>query len=265
MSIIFIGGFGASTYYSQKMCLKLQQYTSRKVYNISLTHGLTLAEEVKAVLEVIHDKDSTYILMGFSTGCLVAMTLSKILRTEKLILVNPAEVLTRLNLNLLDSIVPDQDNDRNVYTFKPILKRTGLSVLSWKVIIFLFEWIWFIAMIFIGSKKLSELYYHYQARHVNEPRADEFELCLFKPGRRFKELIITLVECILKPSLIDLIRKTNRRIYIVQGNKDFLYIPYVTLIYNSFLHVTLHRTTGDHHMIYHHPIETAQRISTIIK
>jgi pimeloyl-ACP methyl ester carboxylesterase len=203
--------------------------------------------------------------MGFSTGCLVAMTLSKIILVEKVILINPAEVLTRLNLNLLDSIVNDSDKDRNIYTFKPILKRTGLSTIQWKIIWFLLQWIWFFAMTFIGSKKLSKLYYYYQARHVNEPRADELEKLLFKPGRRFNELITTLVECILKPSLIDLIRNTNRRIYIVQGNRDYLYIPYVNLIYQSFLNVTLHRTIGDHHMIYHHPNETAQRISTIIK
>ena len=44
-SVVFVGGFGASTNFAERMCVELQRLLSRKVYNFSLLHGCTLEEE----------------------------------------------------------------------------------------------------------------------------------------------------------------------------------------------------------------------------
>ena len=82
--------------------------------------------------------------------------------------------------------------------------------------------------------------------------------------KSLEELLFTIVECILKPSLHDLLRKTTQRVDIVEGFDDFTYIPYTRVIFEASKDCRFHRTLGDHHMIYHHPFETAKKISAII-
>lgn len=88
----------------------LQQICQRKVYNFSLQHGKTLDEECKFIIEQLQQNDLTfqeqsYTLIGFSTGCLVVMRISEIIQVSQVILVNSAELLTRMNLKILESIV----------------------------------------------------------------------------------------------------------------------------------------------------------------
>ena len=118
-AIIFIGGFGASAAYSKDMCSALQRLTCRIVYNFPLVHGITLEDECIRVCEKLPDNTSFYILIGFSTGCVVATKLSvEYLCIEQLILVNPAEVLTRIDQNVLDSLIPPMKHleYRNIFT-----------------------------------------------------------------------------------------------------------------------------------------------------
>jgi pimeloyl-ACP methyl ester carboxylesterase len=131
-SIVFVGGFGASVKYSEKMCSELQRITSRKVYNLSLHHGKTLEEECLLVIEHLKDNDSafsvqTYTFMGFSTGCLIAARLSEMTPTSQLILINPAELITRMNLNILEALIDPSElpSHRNLSTFLPMLRRSG--------------------------------------------------------------------------------------------------------------------------------------------
>jgi len=269
-SIVFVGGFGASAHYSKKMCEALQNFSCRKVYNIPLHHGYTLAEECAYVLEQIKDDVSpSFILMGFSTGCLIAMTLTKHVQTEQVILCNPAEVLTRLNLTAVKSMVDERSlvEHRNIATYKPIWERfsaNNYSVSLWKGVLWTAGWIWWGGKMLLGPSRLAKLYYHYVAQHVNEPRADELERLLFQQ-EKIGHLLTTLVECILKPSLFHMLREYRGRVHIVEGLEDLLYVPYVKLLFYQNKSVTWHRTCGDHHMIYHHPITTAQKISTLIR
>ena len=263
-SIIFVGGFGASVKYSEAMCMNLQRLTLRKVHNFSLCHGLTIEEECQAVLNALPNTSSSYVMMGFSTGCLIAMSLSRQLNTEQIILINPAEVLTRLNRNTLDFLVGGRvESDRNIATFVPIMKREGYSPSTLSNIWFVVKWVWWAAMLLIGKKRIAEWYYVKFAKGFNEPRADELQRIVFS-SRPIDDLKKTLVECILKPSLQKMIAERDHRVFIVQGYDDLLYIPYVRAIYDRYKNVTLHRTPGDHHMIYHHPGTVSQKIAALI-
>ena len=75
MSIIFVGGFGASTNYSKRMCIELQRLSICKVYNFSLMHGCSLEEECANIISALSQNIPLhpYILIGFSTGCLIVM------------------------------------------------------------------------------------------------------------------------------------------------------------------------------------------------
>ena len=146
--VIFVGGFGASKYYSEAMCHELQRLMCIKVLNFSIHHGMTLDEEccyiISSLTKDYGEVTSTqaYIVTGFSTGCVIAMALSKYLnKIDKIILINPGELMTRMNRNILDSmvnetssLVSDYKEYRNIYTFLPILKSEGLSVTSWKLL-----------------------------------------------------------------------------------------------------------------------------------
>lgn len=252
------------------MCVELQRLSCRKVYNFSLLHGCTLEEECSHIVSKLREQSlyaHPYILMGFSTGCLVVMRLSEMITTQQVILLNPAEVLTRLNLNILESMVHPKEwgGNENISTYLPMLRRSGFSVIQWKVLWSVFTCIWWLALTLFGSSRVANFYYNVFGHGFHEPRADELERLLFAPRRRLHDLRKTLIECILKPSLQSFIRRADRTIYIVEGDVDLLYIPYVKQLYHHNKNVIFHRTVGDHHMIYHHPLETAQKLSAVIK
>jgi len=270
MKIIFVSGFGASSDYAKPMCKELQRLTSRIVYNRCLLHGSTLDEECHDLLASCHiDPCETYILIGFSTGCLVAMSLTKYLKTDRVILVNPAEVLTRMTLPFVESLVDKNvlASHKNTATYLPIWQTSSPKNPFW----FLFwigfwhvaDFLWWICNTIMGPKMMSRIYYFNIGKKVNEPFATELEKLLFQKPR-LNILRKTIVECILKPSLYEKIREYGERVHIISGYNDELYKPYVSILFQQNANVTLHRTVGDHHMIYHYPIETAQRIAACI-
>ena len=267
-SIIFVGGFGGSSDYSKPMCIELQKITQKIVYNFNLQHGCTLEEECKYILSNINiniNKSQPVIVIGFSTGCLIAMELTKYVNIKTVVLCNPAEVVTRLNYPCMESLLDNSPKTRNISTFLPIWQpqRTNrFSIILYKTLWKYIDQIWWLGKYFLGADKMSRIYYYLVARHVNEPRADELSKLLFQ--KNMKELRKTVTECLVKPSLIEKIRNFQGKIHIVQGFNDTLYIPYGNLLFYNNKNVLLHRTNGDHHMIYHHPKITAERIASII-
>lgn len=265
ISIIFISGFAASNEYSLPMCRELQYLTQTRVYNFNLTHGCTLEEECINIVKSI--KGDRFILIGFSTGCLIAMELANknYINVYHIILCNPAEVLTRLNYPLLDSMLDTRPTSKNILSFMPIWqphKYSMFALLLYKLLWRGLDILWMLSRYFLGAKLLSIIYYHFVARHVNEPHATELEKLLFQ--KDLKELRTTITECLLKPSLIENIRIYDRQIHILQGIEDILYIPYVNALFYHNKNVILHRVQGgDHHMIYHYPKLIAVRIASI--
>jgi pimeloyl-ACP methyl ester carboxylesterase len=267
-SIIFVGGFGASSHYSEPMCRELQRLTQIPVYNFHLQHGCTLQEECIFIENHLKKYEKNrYILIGFSTGCLIVMELLKYLEVHQVILCNPAEILTRLNYPLVESLLEKSEKTRNITTYSPIWEKESarfskFSIFAWKLGWFLLDALWTFTRWTIGIKRMSQNYYHCVARHVNEPRADEFARLLFR--KDLKDLRRTLTECLLKPSLHEKIRDWPGKVHIVQGLDDALYIPYGNLLFQHNKNVILHRTIGDHHMIYHYQKITAERIAAVI-
>ncbi len=271
-SIVFVGGFGASTKYAEPMCLELQRLCQKRVYNFQLRHGLSLEEECRAVVAKLEAMDeayavNSYTVMGFSTGCLVAMRLSEVLDTEGVVLINPAELLTRMNLNLLESLIAPSEiaKARNVSTYAPMLRRSGYSAYTWRLLWLYFGVMFRLALLVFGSKRISEYYFKNFGSGWHEPRPDELQRLIFAPNRRLQDLLTTLTECLLKPSLYEAILRAQRTVHIVEGEGDLLYIPYVRVLLQACSNTQFHRTIGDHHMIYHHPVETAHKLSFLIR
>jgi len=269
-SIIFIGGFAASNDYSLPMCRELQRLTQKRVYNFNLTHDYTLEEECITIINTCASNENLMeqiILIGFSTGCLIAMELAskQLINVYRIILCAPAEILTRLNYPLMESLIDNAPKTNNISSFMPIWqpqKYTGFSVLFYKMIWKVIDPLWRVGMYFLGANRLSKIYYHFVAQYVNEPYADEFAKLLFQ--KELHALRRTITECLLKPSLIEKIRNYDGRIDILQGMEDTLYIPYSNLLFYHNKNVILHRVQGaDHHMIYHYPKLIAERIASI--
>lgn len=269
--ILFISGFGASPDYSKTMCQELQRLTQYKVHNMNLHHGFTLEEECRHVLSKIRPSGSAkYIIIGFSTGCLIAMSLTKFLPTDRVILCNPAEILTRLNYSFANSLIDLETSakmHRNLVSYRPIWdklskKTSKIFIRIWKNIWPLADLLWGCAIRILGPEYVAKIYYHFIARHVNEPAANEMAKLAFR--QNLTDLRKTIIECILKPSLFEKIQGFDKSVHILEGMDDDIYVPYVKLLFDNNKNVSLHRTFGDHHMIYHHPISVANKLSSII-
>jgi hypothetical protein len=163
----------------------------------------------------------------------------------------------------MDSIALKEN--KNVETFIPMWKRRAnkwLSFIPWKLVIFVILWLWCICRILIGPKIMAKIYYNLVARWCNEPLAEDLEESIF--GRNLEDLLKTIIECIVKPSLFEKIKEYKNRVRMLVGYNDDLYHPYTRLLLERNANVTLHRTIGDHHMIYHHPRATALKVSCMI-
>lgn len=273
-NIIYIGGFAATKNYSQSMCKELQKITNCKVYNFAIHHGLTLNEECYKIFLFLKENDlifmkKPYILIGFSTGCLIATQLSEYIPTKSIILINPAELLTRMNKSLLYSLIPPNEcvYYSNINSYFSIFNKKvhKFYINSWKFFWKCMSWSHWLVIKFFGSKNVASFYYNYFGKKNNEPRADELMHSLFSSTRKFTDMLKTLVECLVKPNLYDLINRSKiNKIHIIQGKKDYLYIPYGNILFNYNKKILYHNTIGNHHMIYYYPIETARKISAVL-
>jgi hypothetical protein len=142
------------------------------------------------------------------------------------------------------------------------LKKPRWFSFLWKPVILFIDWIWWGCKKIMGPPLLAKIYYHYIGKPANEPDADELTNFCFQQD--LANLRKTIIECIIKPCLYEKIQEYGRHIHIVEGFDDETYIPYTRLLFQQNPNVTLHRTLGDHHMIYHYPIETARKISSLI-
>lgn len=95
-----IGGFGASASYLDAFAKRLSVLTKYPVQIFPLIHGLTLDGEVSAILTNPLFSGTT-IVIGFSTGSIVAMRLSSIYQINHLILCCPAEINSRTDESFL--------------------------------------------------------------------------------------------------------------------------------------------------------------------
>ena len=264
--IIYIGGFAASDNYSKQMCNYLQYITTYKVYNCSLLHGKDLEEECFFILSKI-PTGYPLIIVGFSTGCVIAMKIAiiKLHIVKQCILINPAELLTRLNKELIYSLVESPSNYMNIITFLPMFKKSNLSIRLWCFINYLINILWYLSINIFGSTVISNFYYYFFGKNFNEPRPEELSRVLFNKSYTFSLFKKTLINCLIQPSLYSMIKTFKKRIHILYGSKDETYIPYVNSLNLSCDNIILHKFyNGDHHMIYHKPIEIANKLSAII-
>lgn len=124
--------------------------------------------------------------------------------------------------------------------------------------------LFYLVLRLLGSRRVSQLYFKHVGEGFHEPRPDELARLIFAPRRKLSDLITTLVECILKPSLQAMIHRSNLpAIHIIQGDVDLLYIPYVQALYRRYSNILLHKMTGDHHAIYHHPNQVAEKLNCL--
>lgn len=287
-NIIYIGGFAASTNYSEPMCRELQKITLCKVYNFPIHHGLTLYNECYQIYLYFNENklinyEKPFIIIGFSTGCVIATKLSEFIPTKSIILINPAEVLTRMTNNMLYSVIPFYECAKysNISSYFSIFDKNFSSrndnikilqkvkqyfyIFSWKSFWKIMSWNRWIAIKLFGPKTVASYYYKYYGSKCNEPHISELMKSLFSPKRNFFDMLKTIVECLIKPNLYKLINNSKvNKIHIIQGKQDKLYIPYANLLFNYNKKILYHQMTGNHHMIYHHPIETANKISAVL-
>jgi len=263
--IIIVSGFGASPKYTEPLAKYLQYYTQCIVHNFSLIHGVKFEIEVDKIVDFINKKtNKPIILIGFSTGCNIVIGVSHIINVKRLILINPAELLTRLPYEIVRVATYDTDPS-HIKLYKPFIKKSSLTTLSWSIILSnAFVTLNLLSFI-LGKERMAEIYYACQGKWVNEPRPDELVRLAFT--KKSNELFNTIRYCLLSQNTNELIRNTSSPIHIFVGMKDS-YIHLSRHIFNNFDNnnnkITINKLIGDHHTLYHFPKENARTISDYI-
>jgi Na+/phosphate symporter len=143
--------------------------------------------------------------------------------------------------------------------------KQNFYIFSWKFFWKFMSWSRWIVIKLVGSKNVASFYYKYFGKHFNEPHVSELSRALFSLDRNFNHMLKTIVECLVKPNLYDLINRSKiNKIHIIQGNNDKLYIPYGNALHNYNKKILYHSMNGSHHMVYHNPIETATKINAVL-
>jgi len=265
MCIIIVGGFGASENYTKRFAQYLQYYTMRPVINCALLHGKPFEEEIEAVIKRIKYNGS-FVLLGFSTGCMIVLELSKRIKTEFIILCNPAEILTRFSYEFISSalqITSVTGNDvipEHIRALKPAMKISKVSKDIWIFCLKLFFTIWTIIMYLLGSHRMAQLYYTLLGKNFNEPHFHELKRVVF--STRFERLLYTITDCLLRQNIMKLLKECKRPITILLGTKDHYSHLSNHILEHHFCKVK--KMDGNHHMLYHKPKDSALAAADII-
>lgn len=245
--------------------------------NHTLRHGLDADAEVASVIRCLPppDRQATRILVGFSTGCAIALLVASELagaRTRgrvRVVLCNPASLLPRLTPALLCWMVPGARASVSLAHphWQPLLgarprTSTGIeSTWAWARAWAWMDVLWGLACLLhfiFPARWLATVYYWIWGRLVNEPRPEELAKIVFRLHPR--RLLHTVTSCLVVPDLQALIRRARSLdvdVRLVVGQKDY---------YQSFstdlASVPLFRARGDHHMLHHHPHESAWSVYT---
>lgn len=268
MCIIVVGGFGASENYTKRFAQYLQYYTMRPVINCALFHGKTFKEEVTSIINKIQQTKYTgsFVIMGFSTGCMIALELSNHLKTEFIILCNPAEILTRFSYEFISSalqitsvtgidVIPEHIRD-----LKPAMKTSKVSKNIWIFCLKLFFTIWTIIMYLLGSLRMAQLYYRLLGKNFKEPHFHELKRVVF--STKFEDLLYTISDCLLRQNVMRLLKNCKRPITILLGKND--HYSHLSNHILEYHYCKVKRVDGNHHMLYHKPIESALAAADII-
>jgi hypothetical protein len=259
MSIIVIGGFGSSSKYNYEFCKYLQYYSQYPVININLVHGCSYKKEMNNITKQIKSNYNN-ILIGFSTGCTMVLKLAQIIHVKQIILCNPAELLTRLSYNFMKSIT-NYKCIEHIDRYKILMKKSIIPAWVFDIIICIISVIWDI-LIFISSKLCAYIYYNLYGYYIGEPNIDELQRIIF--SIRFNKLKLTIVECLIKHNVNDIIKNTNIRINIIVGKEDY-YIKFSEHLYNNFENnIRIKKIDGCHHMLYHKSKQCANIINNLI-
>jgi len=265
MCIIIVGGFGASENYTKRFAQYLQYYTMRPVINCALLHGKTFEEEIEAVIKRIKYNGS-FILVGFSTGCMIVLELSKRVKTEFIILCNPAEILTRFSYDFISSalqITSITGNDvipKHIRYLKPAMKISKVSKDIWFFWLKLFFTIWTTVMYFLGSLRMAQLYYILLGKNFKEPHFHELKRVVF--STRFEHLLYTITDCLLRQNIMKLLKDCKRPITILLGTND--HYSHLSKHIMEHYYCKVKRIEGNHHILYHKPLESALATADII-
>ena len=279
--ILVVGGFGASPGYFSAFAAALRAETGRAVLVLALRHGLSLEDECEHALAracasgclppaAPPAPPPPAVLLGFSTGCVVAAALAARyahrLTCAQLILCNPADVMWRMSAPFLRALVPAAPAPLARLARHLPLMRRGSGTWGeglWRALWPLLGAAWGAAQQCMGPLRCARIYYHLHARHVNEPHAEELSALVFRT--RLADLRTTVVECLVHASLAALLRQLQGiRVFIVAGREDF-YRHFSCHLAGALEHASLHRTRGDHHMLYHHPRECALRVAALLR
>jgi len=265
MCIVVIGGFGGSQHYMANFIKYLQYKTLRPVLNCSLLHGAAFEIEVTNIIIKIHKTNykKPFVIIGFSTGCVVALEVSKTIKTEYLILCNPAELLTRFPYECISAILQGNDTPRHIEKYQPTIRKSKMGQPVWNFCLRLFCILWTTILYFIGSRKMAEIYYRCLGKYVNEPRPAELTRVVF--SRKIGDLFVTINECLLQQNINDLVRECKSTIHVVVGEKDS-YLHVSNHIANNFpnKNIRFKKMKGDHHTLHNNPKYAATEISEII-
>jgi len=261
---VIIGGFGSSGSYMSAFAAGLHACAGGVTVNHTLRHGLDADAEVASVLRCLPppDRPATRILVGFSTGCAVALLVARELaaaRTRgrvRVVLCNPASLLPRLTPALLCWMVPGARVSASLTLphWQPLLRDKQIS--TYNRMDAVYGLVCLLHALF-PARWLATLYYWWWGRQANEPRPEELAKIVFRLHPRL--LLQTLTSCLVVPDLQTLIRRVPD-VRLVVGQDDY-YKSFSTDLARR-ASVRLFWAWGDHHMLHHHPYESAWAVYT---
>jgi surfactin synthase thioesterase subunit len=300
LRILVIGGFGTNKKYMLPFCKELhtilnnkynKEYNNIELINYALSHKNTFQDEIKCIIGQLK-KDESYIIIGFSVGCSIALELCSYINVLKVILCNPLNIDNQFSPEFLDAIYPErnkeekekekEEEEEELYFltefYNSICDFTNLYLgityetddmidapyNFWIPIIWIFKMTWNFLLQWNAIWILSRIYYECYGKMNCEidynglvTKSDIFSI-------RFEDFLLTIREFVIKPNLYNLIDKCECPVDILVGNND-LYLEFTkTLRKENDKKTTLYYMIGDHHILYNSPVTSADFIEELL-
>jgi pimeloyl-ACP methyl ester carboxylesterase len=243
-----------------------------------LQHGLALEEEADAILRRHAHTRGPLLLLGFSTGCTLAMYLARHPalsgRVRQVVLVGPACLQTMLDDRTRRWIQreahpnPDGGKMESESAWVPIMHRRYGAWGAWWRWVQVAGWYWTLRaarLLRVPPSFLACLYHRWFGRDVEDPPAAELARTFFRlcPS----ELRTTVDQCLLRVDLTGWIRRYPGTVDVLVGHTD-TYGAYSKFLFDCFGlegRVRLHRAEGNHHMLFHRPQASALRLAAMLR
>ena len=267
----FVGGLGCDHNYFKKIgdfFTKNQEV----VFFIPLIHNLesnSVEAQVNNIKSIINEnigKNNKFNLVSYSMGYISILNYYKKYpkNVNKIILISPASVFTRLNKETLDYLIPDSLNFPHIIPLKdtsPDFVNSDFPSVICRYR-YIFNYIFILTTNSVYLRKFYvNLYTYLYSSKLRDPEPGDVADFLF--SNTLKNNIELVSSNLIKEDTNRLFSSLNKKIDIVIGEKDYYY-NYCMFLSSNYKNIILHRVPEGHHTLYFETDYVGSRILKLL-